>query len=160
MSATHHRLPIYSAQPDPEDDIYEAELSEDGYPDQFLAALFSNYVHDSSQPPPKNRFAPPPPNPLPARPAYTEPDTGYTNIDDGDDFIHGFRLPHRQRTKTPSNRRRFFFFIGEGPGGLLCMFHLPKRVIAAAIFALFLMFATLYNVPDAWEVVFGFFGLV
>jgi hypothetical protein len=53
-----------------------------------------------------------------------------------------------------------FIFIAKAPsGGLIGAFHLPKRMIAMIVLAMFMIFATLYNFPGIWEIIFGIFGL-
>jgi len=52
-----------------------------------------------------------------------------------------------------------FVFITPGPRGLLFIVHLPRKILVLILFALFLMFASVYRIPEVWEVMFGIIGI-
>jgi len=52
-----------------------------------------------------------------------------------------------------------FVFITPGPRGLLFIAHVPHKILVLALFALFLMFASVYRLPEVWEILFGIFGI-
>lgn len=53
----------------------------------------------------------------------------------------------------------YFVIIAPGRRGLIFLIHVPKRVIVLFLFALFLMFATIYGMPGVWEIMFGIIGI-
>ncbi|NLE49808.1 MAG: hypothetical protein GX613_00245 [Chloroflexi bacterium] len=52
-----------------------------------------------------------------------------------------------------------FVFITPGPRGLLFVAHIPRKILVLILFALFLMFASVYRLPEVWEILFGIFGI-
>ena len=77
--------------------------------------------------------------------------------DGGADTMTSAMLYHLMRALRNLNH---FVFITPGPRGLLFIVHIPRKVLVAILFALFLMFASVYRLPEVWEILFGIFGII
>lgn len=81
---------------------------------------------------------------------------GYSQDGDGPEMMPSAVLYHLLRALRNLNH---FVFITPGPRGLLLVAHIPRRILVLILFALFLMFASVYRLPEVWEILFGIFGI-
>lgn len=79
-----------------------------------------------------------------------------TDSADEPDMMPSAVLYHLLRTLRNLNH---FVFITPGPRGLLFIVHIPRKILVLILFALFLMFASVYRLPEVWEILFGIFGI-
>lgn len=52
-----------------------------------------------------------------------------------------------------------FIIIAPAPRGWIIISHISKKAVVIVLFALFLMFASIYRLPEVWEILFGIFGI-
>ncbi len=78
---------------------------------------------------------------------------------EGDDPPEAFSSPFFYHLLRALRNLNYFVIIAPGRRGLIFLVHVPKRVIVLFLFALFLMFATIYGMPGIWEIMFGIIGI-
>jgi hypothetical protein len=160
MSRTRPSLPIYVVKPDPEDDVYEAEVYDapihEPYPyshsEQFAAAFLGDIIHGLKQDRTSNsKYSPPPPSHIPARPGYSIPGSGsgHDNPRHHDYYDEGLTALWERFRRW---RQSIIVIAGAPSGGVIIFSHLTRRGISVAIFILFLIFLGIYNFPGIWEI--------
>ncbi|MBN1202296.1 MAG: hypothetical protein JXJ20_10610 [Anaerolineae bacterium] len=120
---------------------------------RIMGEIFEHIVRDVNSPPPNNNSS---------QSGYADSrhnlgsydDVCYDTHDiDADSFMGRIMTALKHRLGETGH----FLFIGSTPKGWFGVFFLPRRAIMIFLFALFLMFVTIYNFPAIWEILFSIF---
>lgn len=162
------RLPAIIVNPAQEtaEDVYETQSNQPARPTSgkeqlaaFLEALADAVRDDVQQRGPTSPNGRDAAGQATATGLGTPRPAGRTDRQDGSDepnMMPSAVLYHLLRALRNLNH---FVFITPGPRGLLFVAHIPRKVLVLVLFALFLMFASVYRLPEVWEILFGIFGI-
>lgn len=123
---------------------------------EALAGVVRGDVQTGSRTAAGSYSAPPPPGAAGIGPARPVPGGQDAPQDEPVDAFAPALLYHLMCALRNLNH---FVFITPGPRGLLFIVHLPRKTLVLILFALFLMFASVYRLPEVWEIMFGIIGI-
>lgn len=123
---------------------------------EALAGVVRGDIQTGSRTTAEGYSPPPPPHAAGIGPAQPVPGGQDASQDGSADAFAPALLYHLMCALRNLNH---FVFITPGPRGLLFIVHLPRKTLVLILFALFLMFASVYRLPEVWEIMFGIIGI-
>lgn len=156
MSTTQPRLPSFVSRPASDQDIYETDEyyeTDQIYGDQFIDALFNDFASEVGIPYTANRFVPPPPNVVPARPAYETPDDySYT----GFRVLPPFRRnsgndPKTEDVRRSAKPRTFILIFEDATGRYFIGARVTRKAILIFVVAVMLITLGIESIPGAFD---------
>jgi hypothetical protein len=158
MSTSQPRIPSFIAQSGPDYDRNQTDAywdaSDGSYEAPFVDAIFSEFSLQSRFPAANSYFEPPPPNELPARPAYSIPGSY------GDPGLY-VTPPNRGNPADPARvecglrrvgPRLFFVAFEDATGQVFIGARVTRRLVFIFIVAMMLMLLGLQSINGALDV--------